>query len=78
MEETNPHDGKQLLNKPWLETEDGGIEILEGSQHKYPQCQLVFDQTTQNCFALLHVLLPPRPGARGPRHVHPGGHRADP
>ena len=51
MEETNPHDGKQLLNKPWLETEDGGMEILEGSQHKYPQCQLIFDQTTQNCFA---------------------------
>ncbi|MBA4147765.1 MAG: hypothetical protein H0X66_06585 [Verrucomicrobia bacterium] len=51
MEETNPHDGKQLLNKPWLNKEDGGIEILEGSQHKYPQCQLVFDHTTQNCFA---------------------------
>jgi lysine 2,3-aminomutase len=51
MEQTNPHDGKQLLNKPWLEREDGGIEILEGSQHKYPQCQLVFDHTTQNCFA---------------------------
>jgi L-lysine 2,3-aminomutase len=51
MEETNPHDGKQLLNKPWIATDDGGIEILEGSQHKYPQCQLVFDQTTQNCFA---------------------------
>ncbi len=50
MEETHPHDGKQLLNKPWLEG-DGGIEILEGSQHKYPQCQLIFDQTTQNCFA---------------------------
>ena len=41
----------QLLNKPWLETDDGGIEILEGSQHKYPQDQLVFDHTTQNCFA---------------------------
>ena len=51
MEETNPHDGHQLLNKPWLETADGGIEIVKGSQHKYPQCQLVFDQTTQNCFA---------------------------
>lgn len=50
MEATNPHDGKQLLNKPWIETEDG-IEILAGSQHKYPQCQLVFDHTTQNCFA---------------------------
>ena len=51
IRQTNPHDGKQLLNKPWLETEDGGIELLEGSQHKYPQCQLVFDCTTQNCFA---------------------------
>ncbi len=50
-EATNPHDGKQLLNKPWMEALDGGIEILEGSQHKYPQCQLVFDCTTQNCFA---------------------------
>jgi L-lysine 2,3-aminomutase len=27
------------------------MEILEGSQHKYPQCQLIFDQRTQNCFA---------------------------
>ena len=51
MEQTNPHDGKQLLNKPCLETADGGIETVEGSQHKYPQCQLVFDKTTQNCFA---------------------------
>jgi L-lysine 2,3-aminomutase len=51
MEETNPHDGKQLLNKPWIETDEGGIEIVGGSQHKYPQCQLIFDQTTQNCFA---------------------------
>lgn len=51
MEETNPHDGHQLLNKPWIEHEDGGIDILEGSQHKYPQCQLVFDKTTQSCFA---------------------------
>lgn len=51
MHETNPHDGHQLLNKPWIETADGGIEILEGSQHKYPPCQLIFDHTTQNCFA---------------------------
>lgn len=51
IKETNPHDGHQLLNKPWIEAADGGIEILDGSQHKYPQCQLVFDQTTQNCFA---------------------------
>jgi hypothetical protein len=33
---TNPHDGKQLLNKPWYENEDGDLMILEGSQHKYP------------------------------------------
>jgi lysine 2,3-aminomutase len=51
IRQTNPHDGHQLLNKPWLETGDGGIEIVEGSQHKYPQCQLVFDKTTQQCFA---------------------------
>ncbi|MDX2175562.1 MAG: hypothetical protein SF028_03725 [Candidatus Sumerlaeia bacterium] len=50
-EQTNPHDGHQLLNKPWIDNGDGGIEILEGSQHKYPQCQLIFDKTTQNCFA---------------------------
>ena len=48
---TNPHDGKQQLNKPWFENEDGELVILEGSQHKYPQCQLVFDQTTQSCFS---------------------------
>ncbi len=51
MEQTNPHDGRQLLNKPWLEGEEGCIDVLEGSQHKYPQCQLVFDCTTQSCFA---------------------------
>jgi L-lysine 2,3-aminomutase len=50
-EHTNPHDGHQLLNKPWLDNPDGGIDIVEGSQHKYPQCQLVFDKTTQSCFA---------------------------
>ncbi len=47
----NPHDGKQLLNKPWYESEDGDLEILRGSQHKYPPCQLIFDKTTQSCFA---------------------------
>ncbi len=51
MAKTNPHDGHQLLNKPWIESENGGIEVLEGSQHKYPQCQLIFNQSTQNCFA---------------------------
>ncbi len=50
-ERTNPHDGHQLLNKPWIERENGGIDILEGSQHKYPQCQLIFDKSTQECFA---------------------------
>lgn len=49
--ETNPHDGKQLLNKPWLETAEGELETLDGSQHKYPPCQLIFDVTTQQCFA---------------------------
>jgi lysine 2,3-aminomutase len=50
MAKTNPHDGHQLLNKPWIDTEDG-LEIVTGSQHKYPQCQLIFDRTTQSCFA---------------------------
>ena len=49
--QTNPHDGHQLLNKPWIESDDGGIDVVEGSQHKYPQCMLVFDKTTQKCFA---------------------------
>jgi L-lysine 2,3-aminomutase len=48
---TNPHDGKQQLNKPWYDDEKGDLVILDGSQHKYPQCQLIFDQTTQSCFA---------------------------
>jgi L-lysine 2,3-aminomutase len=51
VHQTNPHDGHQLLNKPWIDQEDGGIDVVEGSQHKYPQCQLVFDRTTQECFA---------------------------
>lgn len=50
MEKTNPHDGKQQLNKPGFEN-DGEIDFLEGSQHKYPQCMLIFDKTTQNCFS---------------------------
>jgi len=51
ISETNPHDGKQQLNKPTFVNEDGGIEVVEGSQHKYPQCKLIFDIQTQNCFA---------------------------
>lgn len=50
-EHTNPHDGNQLLNKPWFVNDDGVLEFVEGSQHKYPQCQLIFDQSTQACFA---------------------------
>ncbi len=51
MERTNPHDGKQKLNRPSFENENCEIELLEGSQHKYPQCQLIFDKTTQSCFS---------------------------
>lgn len=51
IRETNPHDGKQHLNKPTLRTQSGSLEIVEGSQHKYPQCQLIFDVQTQDCFA---------------------------
>lgn len=51
MEQTNPHDGKQQLNKPWFKNDEGELEVLEGSQHKYPQCHLIFDKTTQSCFA---------------------------
>jgi len=51
MEETNPHDGNQLLNKPWFKNGDGELEVLAGSQHKYPQTQLIFDKSTQHCFS---------------------------
>jgi lysine 2,3-aminomutase len=51
IRETNPHDGKQQLNKPTFISEDGVVEVVEGSQHKYPQCKLIFDVQTQNCFA---------------------------
>jgi L-lysine 2,3-aminomutase len=51
VHETNPHDAHQLLNKAWIEDDDGGIDLVEGSQHKYPPCMLIFDQTTQECFA---------------------------
>jgi L-lysine 2,3-aminomutase len=50
-EKTNPHDGHQQLNKPWFVNDEGQVEFLDGSQHKYPQCQLVFDTSTQNCFS---------------------------
>lgn len=50
-EKTNPHDGNQQLNKPWFENSAGEVEFLDGSQHKYPQCQLIFDTSTQNCFS---------------------------
>lgn len=48
---TNPHDGKQKLNKPFFYNEDGKLEILKGSQHKYPPIKLILDAGTQNCFA---------------------------
>jgi len=51
MEKTNPHDGKQMLNRPSFYSEDGELEVLEGCQHKYPHCVLLFDKTTQSCFA---------------------------
>ena len=51
MEQTNPHDGNQQLNKAWFVNDEGEMELLDGSQHKYPQCMLVFDKTTQSCFS---------------------------
>ena len=48
---TNPHDGKQKLNKPWFINDEGQLEIIEGSQHKYPPIKLILDKTTQSCFA---------------------------
>jgi len=51
MRQTNPHDGKQQLNKPWLVTAAGEVEVLHGLQHKYPQIPLIFDQQTQHCFS---------------------------
>ncbi len=51
MRATNPHDGNQQLNKPWFKNEDGVLEVLAGSQHKYPQTQLIFDKSTQHCFS---------------------------
>ncbi|MBT3384822.1 MAG: hypothetical protein HN778_16375 [Prolixibacteraceae bacterium] len=51
QKKTNPHDGKQKLNKPWYKNDEGQLEILLGSQHKYPPIKLIFDKTTQSCFA---------------------------
>jgi lysine 2,3-aminomutase len=51
QKKTNPHDGKQKLNKPWFVNDEGQLEILQGCQHKYPPVKLIFDKTTQNCFA---------------------------
>jgi len=51
IRDTNPHDCNQLLNMPWFENENGEVELVEGSQHKYPQCQLILDEATQDCFA---------------------------
>ena len=48
---TNPHDGKQKLNKPWFINDEDELEIIKGSQHKYPPIQLILDKNTQNCFA---------------------------
>jgi len=49
--DTHPHDCNQQLNKPWFANDDGEAEVLHGSQHKYPQTQLIFDETTQSCFS---------------------------
>ncbi len=51
MQKTNPHDGKQKLNKPWYINDEGQLEILEGVQHKYPPVKLILDKTTQTCFS---------------------------
>jgi len=50
-DQTNPHDGKQILNRPTFYSEDGDMEAVDGGQHKYPQVFLLFDKTTQGCFA---------------------------
>jgi L-lysine 2,3-aminomutase len=51
QKKTNPHDGKQKLNKPFFINDQGQMEILHGVQHKYPPVELIFDKSTQNCFA---------------------------
>lgn len=50
-DKTNPHDGKQLLNRPSFYSEDGDWEAIDGGQHKYPPVFLLLDKTTQGCFA---------------------------
>ncbi len=50
-DQTNPHDGKQILNRPTFYAEEGEMEAVDGGQHKYPQVFLLFDKTTQGCFA---------------------------
>ncbi|MCB9915987.1 MAG: hypothetical protein H6828_12730, partial [Planctomycetes bacterium] len=51
MLDTNPHDGNQQLNKPWFTNDEGELELLQGSQHKYPPVALIFDKSTQGCFS---------------------------
>lgn len=50
-DKTNPHDGKQLLNRPSFYREEGEWEAIDGGQHKYPSVFLLLDKTTQGCFA---------------------------
>jgi lysine 2,3-aminomutase len=50
-DETNPHDGKQILNRPSFYSAEGEFEAVDGGQHKYPQVFLLFDKTTQGCYA---------------------------
>ena len=50
-DQTNPHDGKQILNRPSFYWEDGALEAIDGGQHKYPHVFLLFDKTTQGCYA---------------------------
>lgn len=50
-DKTNPHDGKQILNRPSFYSDEGHYEAVDGGQHKYPQVFLLFDKTTQSCFA---------------------------
>jgi len=50
-DKTNPHDGKQLLNRPSFTADDGEWEAIDGGQHKYPPVFLLLDKTTQGCFA---------------------------